>query len=213
MSELGPHRRSRVRGRPRRPLVASASEDHTVLLWAWPGAAAGPCWRTPTRSTPWLSPVPGEVSELPAGHRLRTGSRLWSLSAAGAVKGPRLFPGHEGVIRAVAFSPDGRRVPRAGRTAGSVYGTWRAGDESPGWGATPRRGAGPPGGRDLDSLSPRRPAGLGRAGQHAQDLEARGPQGPAGGRASRADRGRWPPGRQPRRPVGPVRPGRRAADS
>ena len=53
------------------------------------------------------------------GHLLLTGcadaeARLWSVSAAGKVEGPLRLKGHDGAIRAVAFSPNGRWCATAG---------------------------------------------------------------------------------------------------
>jgi WD40 repeat protein len=100
-------------------LLASASEDRTVLLWGWPQG---------TRLA--LLPHPAEVYAVafapaarhgdPAGYRLLTGCadgrvRLWSIAVSGKVEGPSvLAEGHEGAIRALGFSPDGRRFATAG---------------------------------------------------------------------------------------------------
>jgi WD40 repeat protein len=96
-------------------LLASASEDRTVLLWGWPRG---------TRHA--LLPHPAEVYAVAfapsgqAGYRLLTGCadgrvRLWAVTASGKVEGPVvLSEGHEGAVRAVAFSPDGKRFATAG---------------------------------------------------------------------------------------------------
>jgi WD40 repeat protein/biotin carboxyl carrier protein len=92
-------------------LLASASEDRTVILWGWPQG-----------NRLCLLPHPGEVNAVafaPARNQsgdvlLMTGSgdgqaRLWHIAAGGAVKAPIVFAqGHENAIRAVAFSRDGQ---------------------------------------------------------------------------------------------------------
>jgi WD40 repeat protein/biotin carboxyl carrier protein len=88
--------------------VASASEDRTVMLWAWPAG---------TRRA--VLPHPAEVhaltfARLSGGtNRLLTGCadgrvRSWSITARGKVKGPILWAdAHEGAVRALAVSGDG----------------------------------------------------------------------------------------------------------
>ncbi len=92
-------------------LLASASEDRTVILWSWPSG-----------NRRCLLPHPSEVYALAFSlpktqedeSHLVTGSadgqaRLWTISAQGIVDGPRLFSEcHENSIRALAFSKDGK---------------------------------------------------------------------------------------------------------
>jgi WD40 repeat protein len=99
-------------------LLAEASEDRTVLLWAWPQG---------TRLA--LLPHPAEVTAVAfaparpgdaARYHLLTGCadgrlRRWTVAASGKVEGPTvLAEGHEGAVRALAFSPDGGRFATAG---------------------------------------------------------------------------------------------------
>jgi WD40 repeat protein/biotin carboxyl carrier protein len=104
---------------PDRRLLASASEDRTVLLWGWPQG---------TRLA--LLPHPAEVYALAfapvarpgeaARYHLLTGCadgrvRLWIVAAGGKVEGPAVLgEAHEGAIRALAFSPDGSRFASGG---------------------------------------------------------------------------------------------------
>jgi WD40 repeat protein/biotin carboxyl carrier protein len=97
-------------------LVASASEDRTVMLWAWPGGMRRA-----------VLPHPAEVYAVAfgrrrtgAGFRLLTGggdgrARLWTVTASAKVQGPTVLPDrHTGALRAVAISADGRRAATAG---------------------------------------------------------------------------------------------------
>jgi len=92
-------------------LLASASEDRTVILWSWPQG-----------NRRCLLPHPGEVHAVAFapmkdqgdGFQLLTGSgdgqaRLWSFSSNGVVEAPTIFSQcHESAIRAVAFTGDGK---------------------------------------------------------------------------------------------------------
>ena len=91
-------------------LLASASEDRTVLLWNWPqGIRQGQLQHPAEVTAVAFAPNTG------AGHTLITGcsagqGRLWKLHANGKHSVPlNLTQTHEGAIRAVAWSLDGRR--------------------------------------------------------------------------------------------------------
>ena len=98
-------------------LLASASEDRTVLLWRWPQA-------TRLAQLPHPSGVYAvaftPVDKSGQGYRLLTAgadglARLWTISAKGEVQGPAVLPRvHDGALRAVAFSPDGKWFATAG---------------------------------------------------------------------------------------------------
>jgi WD40 repeat protein len=91
-------------------LLASASEDQRVLLWAWPGGA-----RVGTL------PHPAEVTAICMRQQntILTGCadgqvRLWHLHG-GTVPAPAMFSqAHEGPIRAIALSPDGAACATGG---------------------------------------------------------------------------------------------------
>jgi WD40 repeat protein/biotin carboxyl carrier protein len=97
-------------------LLASAGEDRCVLLWSWPGGLR-------VAQLPHAAEVYA-VAFVPAarggGYQILTGAadgqaRLWRVSPRGRVGEPvRLTPAHEGAIRAVAVSPDGKRCATAG---------------------------------------------------------------------------------------------------
>ncbi|MCC6417800.1 MAG: efflux RND transporter periplasmic adaptor subunit [Gemmataceae bacterium] len=105
-------------------LVASASEDRTVQLWGWPAG---------TRRA--VLPHPAEVHAVAfapsaGGYRLLTGCadgrvRQWSLDEGGRLEGPLvLADGHEGAVRALAFSIDGRHFATGGEDR--LVGVWDA---------------------------------------------------------------------------------------
>jgi WD40 repeat protein/multidrug efflux pump subunit AcrA (membrane-fusion protein) len=97
-------------------LLASASEDRTVIVWQWPGGR-----RLATLSHPAevhavaFSPVPTENGTL-----LVTGCadglvRLWTLTAAGAAERPQTLPrAHESPVRAVSICPEGKLCATGG---------------------------------------------------------------------------------------------------
>jgi WD40 repeat protein len=96
-------------------LLASAGEDRAVILWRWPGARRLALLPHPSEATAVAFLPPGEN-----GYRLATGCadgvvRLWTVSIQGEVDEPVALPrAHESGVRAVAVSPDGRRLATAG---------------------------------------------------------------------------------------------------
>jgi WD40 repeat protein/biotin carboxyl carrier protein len=92
-------------------LLASASEDRTVILWSWPQGNRRCQLPHPAEVHAVAFAPPGKPGD---GWQLLTGAgdgqaRLWNVSADGVVKAPVLFSQvHENAIRAVAFSQDGK---------------------------------------------------------------------------------------------------------
>jgi len=100
-------------------LLASSSEDRTVLVWQWPQATRVACLRHPAEVLAVAIAPPGAPGAA-SGYLVLTGgadsrARLWTISDQWTVAGPTVLPDcHEGAIRAVAFSPDGKRCATAG---------------------------------------------------------------------------------------------------
>jgi len=100
-------------------LVASASEDRTVLVWQWPQATRVASLRHPAEVFA-VAIAPRTQAGAGSPYVLLTGgadsrARLWSITSGGTVAGPTVLPeGHEGAIRAVAFSSDGKQCATAG---------------------------------------------------------------------------------------------------
>src|SRR5262249_12412760 len=100
-------------------LLASASEDRTVLLWGWPHGGRHALLPHPAEVHAVAFAPPG-AADSAARYRLLTGCadgklRLWTVARDGKIQGPRVLPeGHEGAVRGVAFSPDGKRFATAG---------------------------------------------------------------------------------------------------
>jgi len=98
-------------------LIASSAEDRTVALWLWPEARRHTVLNQPVEVYA-VAFDPGKDGA--TGYRLLTGggdgrATLWSLSAEGYPCGSTELPvEHEGAIRAVAFSADGRRCATGG---------------------------------------------------------------------------------------------------
>jgi WD40 repeat protein/biotin carboxyl carrier protein len=98
--------------------LATASEDRTVVLWGWPNAVRQAVLTHPAEVYSVALTRAAGAGGL--AYRLVTGCadggiRSWSVSAAGAVDGPTAWEaGHEGPIRSLAFSADGRWCASAG---------------------------------------------------------------------------------------------------
>jgi multidrug efflux pump subunit AcrA (membrane-fusion protein) len=96
--------------------VVSASEDRTVALWGWPSAERRAVLPHPAEVyAVALIPIPEGT-----GLALLTGCadgrvRRWTVTEGGAVDGPTAWAdGHEGAVRGLAVSPDGRWCATAG---------------------------------------------------------------------------------------------------
>ncbi len=108
-------------------VLASASEDRTVILWSWPrGNRLGLLPHPSEVNAVAFSPSRSEENDT----SLLTGSadgqaRLWRLAAGGTITGPVLFSeSHENAIRAVAFSADGKLCATGGED--KRIGVWEA---------------------------------------------------------------------------------------
>ncbi|MBM3940099.1 MAG: WD40 repeat domain-containing protein [SAR202 cluster bacterium] len=89
-------------------MLATASTDKTVRLWAWPGAA-------PRRTLAGHKSTVTSVAWAPDGTALASGSydatvRLWPLDGGDA----QVLKGHPKNVSSVTFTPDGRRLVSAG---------------------------------------------------------------------------------------------------
>lgn len=94
--------------------LASASDDGTVSVWTWPGAA-----RVATLAHPGAVHAV-DLKHHSTGYLLVSGGedrivRIWRLSPQGTPAGdPVLLQGHDGVIRSIAIAPDGARCVSGG---------------------------------------------------------------------------------------------------
>ena len=108
-------------------LLASASEDRTVILWGWPrGNRLCLLPHTAEVNAVAFAPSRSQGDDI----LLLTGAgdgqaRLWHIAAGGSVKAPIvLAQGHESAIRAVAFSRDGQWCATGGED--KRIGIWEA---------------------------------------------------------------------------------------
>src|SRR5262249_38782143 len=100
-------------------LLASAREGRTGLPGAWAQGARRALLARPAAGYGLAcAPAarPGDAARYPRLTGCADGRvRRWAVAAGGKVEGPVvLAEGHEGVVRALAFSPDGTRFATAG---------------------------------------------------------------------------------------------------
>jgi WD40 repeat protein len=97
--------------------LASASDDGTVAVWSWPGAARVALLQHPGAvhavDLMLLKTGAEPVYVLATGGEDRI-VRIWRLSPKGRIGEPVLLQGHDGIIRTVAISSDGARCASGG---------------------------------------------------------------------------------------------------